>query len=59
MDKMEQAVAGLKYDAAGLIPAVIVDAKSRAVLMVARVATSSRACRPASAATPAVAGRRA
>ena len=35
MDKMEQAVAGLKYDAAGLIPAVIVDAKSRQVLMVA------------------------
>ena len=35
MDKTEQAVAGLKYDPAGLIPAVIVDAKSRAVLMVA------------------------
>ena len=35
MDKMEQAVAGLKYDAAGLIPAVIVDAKTRQVLMVA------------------------
>jgi len=35
MDKMEQAVAGLKYDDAGLVPAVIVDAESRAVLMVA------------------------
>ena len=35
MDKMEQAVAGLKYDAAGLIPAVIVDTKSGQVLMVA------------------------
>ena len=35
MDKMEQAVAGLKYDASGLIPAVIVDAQSRQELMVA------------------------
>jgi phosphoribosyl-AMP cyclohydrolase len=34
-DNLEQAVQGLKYDAAGLIPAVIVDVKSRQVLMVA------------------------
>ena len=35
MELLEQTVKGLKYDAAGLIPAVIVDAKSRQVLMVA------------------------
>ena len=35
METMEQTVQGLKYDAAGLIPAVIVDASSRQVLMVA------------------------
>ncbi|OQB79546.1 MAG: phosphoribosyl-AMP cyclohydrolase [Planctomycetes bacterium ADurb.Bin126] len=35
MDKLEQTIAALKYDANGLIPAVIVDATSREVLMVA------------------------
>jgi phosphoribosyl-AMP cyclohydrolase len=35
MEILEQTVKGLKYDAAGLIPAVIVDAQSRQVLMVA------------------------
>jgi len=32
---LEETVRGLKYDSAGLIPAVIVDAASREVLMVA------------------------
>jgi len=35
VDKLEQTIAALKYDANGLIPAVIVDATSREVLMVA------------------------
>lgn len=35
MDKLEQTISELKYDEHGLIPAVIVDAKSRQVLMVA------------------------
>ncbi len=35
MDKLEQTIAALKYDANGLIPAVIVDATTREVLMVA------------------------
>ena len=35
MSKLEQTIKGLKYDASGLIPAVIVDAQSKAVLMVA------------------------
>ena len=35
VDKLEQTIASLKYDANGLIPAVIVDAVSREVLMVA------------------------
>ena len=35
MDAVEQTVKALKYDAAGLIPAVIVDAATRQVLMVA------------------------
>ena len=35
MDKLEQTVKALKYDTNGLIPAVIVDAESKAVLMVA------------------------
>ena len=35
MEMLEQTLKGLKYDAAGLIPAVIVDAQSRQVLMVA------------------------
>jgi phosphoribosyl-AMP cyclohydrolase len=35
LDKLEQTVKGLKYDADGLVPAVVVDAKSRQVLMVA------------------------
>jgi len=32
---LEETIKGLKYDAAGLIPAVIVDARTRQVLMVA------------------------
>jgi len=35
VDKLEQTIAALKYDANGLIPAVIVDATTREVLMVA------------------------
>jgi len=35
MDKLEESIKGLKYDAAGLIPAVCVDAESKQVLMVA------------------------
>lgn len=35
MDKLAQTVEGLKFDAAGLIPAVVVDAADKAVLMVA------------------------
>ena len=35
MSKLEETVKGLKYDANGLIPAVIVDAATKAVLMVA------------------------
>lgn len=35
MEKLEETIQGLKYDAAGLIPAVIVDAETKAVLMVA------------------------
>lgn len=35
MDRLEETVQGLKYDEQGLIPAVIVDADSGAVLMVA------------------------
>ncbi len=35
MSKLEETVKGLKYDADGLIPAVVVDADSKAVLMVA------------------------
>jgi len=35
VDKLEETIDGLKYDAGGLIPAVIVDADSKGVLMVA------------------------
>lgn len=35
MSKLDETIKGLKYDEAGLIPAVIVDADSRQVLMVA------------------------
>ena len=35
MEKLEETVKGLKYDAAGLIPAVIVDSTTKQVLMVA------------------------
>ena len=35
MSKLEETVKGLKYDASGLIPAVIVDAGTKQVLMVA------------------------
>jgi phosphoribosyl-AMP cyclohydrolase len=35
MSKLEETINALKYDANGLIPAVIVDAKDKAVLMVA------------------------
>ena len=35
MNKLEETISQLKYDANGLIPAVIVDAQTKAVLMVA------------------------
>ena len=35
MAQLEDTIKGLKYDAAGLIPAIIIDAKSKAVLMMA------------------------
>ena len=35
MSKLEETVKGLKYDAAGLLPAVIIDAATKQVLMVA------------------------
>ena len=35
MPQLDETIKGLKYDAAGLIPAVIVDADTKAVLMVA------------------------
>lgn len=35
MQKLEQTIQSLKYDASGLIPAVIVDSTTKAVLMVA------------------------
>lgn len=35
MSKLDETIQGLKYDAHGLIPAVIVDAQTQAVLMVA------------------------
>jgi phosphoribosyl-AMP cyclohydrolase len=35
MDKLEESIQGLKYDDAGLIPAVCVDAETQQVLMVA------------------------
>ena len=35
MDKLDETLAALKYDADGLIPAVIVDARTKQVLMVA------------------------
>jgi len=35
VEKLEETVKGLKYDANGLIPAVIVDASTKAILMVA------------------------
>ncbi len=35
MNKLEETIKGLKYDAAGLIPAVVVDATTKQVLMVA------------------------
>jgi len=35
MEKLEETVKDLKYDAAGLIPAVVVDATTKQVLMVA------------------------
>lgn len=35
MNKLEETVKGLKYDSAGLLPAVIVDAATKQVLMVA------------------------
>ena len=41
MEKLEETVGGLKYDATGLIPAVIVDAESKAVIMVAYMNESS------------------
>jgi phosphoribosyl-AMP cyclohydrolase len=40
-EKLQQTVKELKYDGAGLIPAVIVDAETRAVLMVAYMNESS------------------
>ena len=41
MQKLEETVGGLKYDATGLIPAVIVDVESKAVIMVAYMNESS------------------
>ena len=41
MQKLEETVAGLKFDATGLIPAVVVDAESKAVVMVAYMNESS------------------
>ena len=41
VDALEQTINALKYDAAGLIPAVIVDSKSNAVLMVAYMNAAS------------------
>ncbi|MCE5325225.1 MAG: phosphoribosyl-AMP cyclohydrolase [Planctomycetaceae bacterium] len=41
MPELEQTVNALKYDSAGLIPAVIVDAKTKAVLMVAYMNNAS------------------
>ncbi|MHC4295565.1 MAG: phosphoribosyl-AMP cyclohydrolase, partial [Planctomycetota bacterium] len=38
---MEQSIANLKYDDAGLIPAVCVDAETKAVLMVAYMNAAS------------------
>ena len=35
MDKLEETIKELKYDAAGLIPAICIDAETRQVLMVA------------------------
>lgn len=35
MSKLDETLAGLKYDAAGLIPAIVVDAGDKAVLMMA------------------------
>jgi phosphoribosyl-AMP cyclohydrolase len=35
VDKLEELIAGLKYDAQGLIPAVCVDSQTKQVLMVA------------------------
>jgi len=35
VSKLDETIAGLKYDAAGLIPAVCVDAETKQVLMVA------------------------
>ena len=35
MDKLDRTIQALKYDADGLVPAVIVDARTRQVLMVA------------------------
>ncbi len=35
MSKLEDSIKGLKYDSAGLIPAVCIDAKTKQVLMVA------------------------
>jgi phosphoribosyl-AMP cyclohydrolase len=35
VDKLEETIAGLKYDEQGLIPAVIVDAENKQVLMLA------------------------
>lgn len=41
MQKLEETLSSLKYDATGLIPAVIVDAESKAVVMVAYMNKSS------------------
>lgn len=43
MSKLEETLNALKYDANGLIPAVIVDAKDKAVLMVAYMNNTSLA----------------
>ena len=41
MSKLDETIADLKYDAAGLIPAVCVDAKTKQVLMVAYMNAAS------------------
>ncbi len=43
MDKLQETIDNLKYDAAGLIPAVVIDEKTKQVLMVAYMNSQSLA----------------